>query len=500
MLNLSTKPAVRPRSRWFEKIMAAIALFNLILVLLDYSYIPLRDDYLKLAPQLTEQYGRTFKGIEPHRMTEAYLASVQDLKGKSNQQQVGEIEEITNLDGVILYDLRRQSRAMIDENPFALADKTGNLERIKRRMTEHVSETTDTEFMSAKAAFEIFWSEDFLSPNTASEHLTFFDTEIQPLIATNYYRRNDIPLIGDHSILTDNFWKIDAIFMMVFGLEFMVRTFWLSRRYPQTNWFDAVLWRWYDIFLWLPALSILLPFLRFLRWFRILPVIVRINQSRLLNLDPLRNRITRFLISSVAIELTEVVVLRVIDQVQNMVRSGDARRSLLKPNPNQRYIDLNGVDEIQVISQKLISTLWDTVIPKLQPDIEILLQHTIQNVLAKNTLYSNIQSLPGVSNLSSQLAQQLSTELYTALYQTLTSALQDEKGAELSQALIQKLGQVFRQELQQDQGIDELESLLTVWLDEVKINYVQRLAAEDIDTLRQETQKIYAITQKSSGS
>ena len=489
MLNLSTKPAVRHRSRWFEKIMAAIALINVILVLLDYSYIPFRDDYLKLAPQLTEQYGRTFKGIVPHRMTDAYLKSIEKLESKISIQQVGDVEHITDLDTVLLDDLRRQSWAMINENPFALANKTGTLERIKRRITDYVSETTGKDFTSAKAAFDTFWSEDYLTANTASEKLTFFDTQIRPLIATNYYRRNDIPLIGDHSIPTDRFILIDLGFMALFGLEFLGRTLWLSRRYADTSWFDAMLWRWYDVFLFLP----------FFRWLRIIPVTVRINQSRLLNLEPLRNRITRFLISSVAVELTEVVVLRMIDQVQNMVRSGDARRSLLKPNPNQRYIDLNGIDEIQVISQRLISTLLDKVIPRLQPDIEILLQHTIQSVLAKNTIYSNIQTLPGVSNLSTQLTQQLSTELYTALYQTLTDTLQDETGAELSQALIQKLGQVFRQELHQDEGIDELESLLTVWLDEVKINYVQRLAAEDVDTLRQETQKIYAITQKSSG-
>ena len=489
MLNLSTKPAVRHRSRWFEKIMAAIALINVILVLLDYSYIPFRDDYLKLAPQLTEQYGRTFKGIVPHRMTDAYLKSIEKLESKVSIQQVGDVEHITDLDTVLLDDLRRQSWAMINENPFALANKTGTLERIKRRITDYVSETTGKDFTSAKAAFDTFWSEDYLTANTASEKLTFFDTQIRPLIATNYYRRNDIPLIGDHSIPTDRFILIDLGFMALFGLEFLGRTLWLSRRYADTSWFDAMLWRWYDVFLFLP----------FFRWLRIIPVTVRINQSRLLNLEPLRNRITRFLISSVAVELTEVVVLRMIDQVQNMVRSGDARRSLLKPNPNQRYIDLNGIDEIQVISQRLISTLLDKVIPRLQPDIEILLQHTIQSVLAKNTIYSNIQTLPGVSNLSTQLTQQLSTELYTALYQTLTDTLQDETGAELSQALIQKLGQVFRQELHQDEGIDELESLLTVWLDEVKINYVQRLAAEDVDTLRQETQKIYAITQKSSG-
>lgn len=486
MLSLSTKPSSRHRSRWFEKVMAAIALFNLILVLLDYSYIPLRDDYLKLAPEFTTWYGQEFKGIVGHRMTDAYLDSLDQLEASLPAQTGEDFEQIPQFDAVILADLRRQSRAMINENPFELANKTGTLERIKRRMSDYVSEATGREYDSSKAAFETFWSDEFLTPDTSVAKLEFFNTRIRPLIETNYYRRHDIPIIGDHSIPTDRFLLVDAGFMVLFALEFLARTVWLSRRYASTSWLDAVLWRWYDIFLFLPIL----------RWLRLISVTVRINQSRLLNLEPLRNRLTRFLIASVAVELTEVVVLRVIDQLQNTIRSGDARRSLLKPNPSQRYIDLNGIDEIQVISQRLISTLLDRVVPKLQPDIERLLQHTIRGVLAKNAVYQNVQLLPGFTNLSQQLTQQLSTELYTAIYDTLTDTLQDEKGAELTQALIQKLGDQFRQELHQDEGIDELESLLNVWLDEVKINYVQRLADEDVDTLRNESQKIYAITQK----
>jgi hypothetical protein len=54
--------ARRLRRRWFERIMAMVALLNLVLVIGDLSYIPLRDLYLRLLPGLTTWYGETFKG------------------------------------------------------------------------------------------------------------------------------------------------------------------------------------------------------------------------------------------------------------------------------------------------------------------------------------------------------------------------------------------------------------------------------------------------------
>ena len=468
----------RSRSRWLEKLMAAIALFNFTLVLLDYSYIPFRDYYLRIAPNLTQQYGEYFKGIVAHRTTEQYLNTIQQLDRDNLGRGVS--------DPLLLAGLRQQSGTIIDENPFAAANKTGTLERVKRRMTNYISETTGQDITSAKEAFNIFWSNDYLTPETYEEKLQFFDQDIEPLIATNYYRRVGIPFIGSSGIPVDRFILIDAGFIVLFFLEFLLRTAWLSRRYDNTNWWDAMVWRWYDVFLFLP----------FWHWLRAIPVTTRINQSGLINLEPIRNRLTRGILASVAVELTEVVVLRVIDQVQNMIREGNIRRTLLDPNTGPRYVDLNGIDEIQLITQRLTNTLLHDVLPKVQPDIEILLQHTILNVLDNNPVYGRLRILPGMTNLSAQLAQQLSTELYTAIYNALTDALADEKGAALTQALVDKIGNTFRAEIQQDEGVEELEALINVWLDEVKINYVQRLADEDIENLREEAQKIYAITRQ----
>ena len=456
--------------------MAAIAVINFALVLLDYSYIPLRDYYLQVVPGLTVTYGETIKGIVPHRTTEKYLQTVEAVAQSALANDIA--------DPLLLASLRQQSRAMIDENPFAIADKTGTLERIKRRVTDYINATRpeDQQLDSAKESFDIFWSPQFLTP----EAYLFFDKEIKPLIETNYYRNITAPLIGTSGIPVNRFILIDISFIVLFSFDFFLRTIILSRRHAGTNWLDAMLWRWYDI-------PLLLPFWQGLR---VIPVVIRINESGLLNLEPLRNRLTRGILANVAVELTEVVILRVIDQVQNMIRSGDLRQTVLETTSGDRYIDLNGVDELQLISQKLSSIFMNDVLPKAQPDIEALLQHIIKIALNQSPIYTQICNLPGMTDLSTQLSNQLATQLYETLQQSVVRIIADKEGAMLVQTLLTKVGTTFREEIKQEQGLAEMEALVGIWLEEVKINYVQRLAQEEFENLQEETKKIYAITQK----
>ena len=60
---------------WFERIMALLAIFNLVLVIFDLAYLPLRDFYFRELPWLTQRYDRV-KGIVPHRDTVNYLETV----------------------------------------------------------------------------------------------------------------------------------------------------------------------------------------------------------------------------------------------------------------------------------------------------------------------------------------------------------------------------------------------------------------------------------------
>ncbi|MEM6251952.1 MAG: hypothetical protein AAF821_03425 [Cyanobacteria bacterium P01_D01_bin.156] len=456
---------------WFERLMVAIATANLILVIADLSYIRFRDLYLKVLPKPTTWYGETFKGIEEHRVTAAYLAEVDTLK---------EILEADGLDSPAargqLATLRSSSVNLIDENPFAVANKSGTLERIKKEMRDRTDEEN-----SSKEAFRIFWSPAYLDQGW-SEELDFFEQQIRPRIETNYWRG-----IGFNGLPTDRFWLIDTPFIILFGFEFLVRTYFLSRRHENTTWFDAMLWRIYDV-------PLLLPFWR---WLRVIPVVIRSNQAQLSHLDPLQGRINRILISQFAVELTEVVFLRLIDQIQNMIQAGQISRWVFElTSGNENYIDLNDVDEVQTIAQRLTDIVIDKILPEIKPEIDAVLSHTFTGALAQAPAYQGLKILPGFTNISGQITQQISAEVSKNLYSSLKQALADEKGSALMGKLVESFGHHLREELQQGNTLNELQGLINDFLEEVKVNYVERLAMDDLDTRRAKTYQLYSTTQK----
>ncbi len=461
----------RTFQRWFERLMVAIATVNLTLVLVDLSYIRFRDVYLKVLPGPTIWYGETFKGIEEHRVTAAYLAEVDALQ---------ETLEAEGLESRAvqrqLANLRSSSVDLIDENPFAVANKSGTLERIKKELRDRTGQEN-----SSKAAFRTFWSPAYLEQGW-SEELDFFDQQIRPRIETNYWRG-----IGFNGLPRDRFWLIDFPFVALFGFEFLVRTYFLSRRHQHTTWFDAMMWRIYDVPLFLP----------FWRWLRVIPVVVRSNQAQLSHLDPIQGRINRILISQFAVELTEVVFLRLIDQAQNLIQAGQISRWVFELTAGkENYIDLNDVDEVQTIAQRLTDILVDKILPEIKPEVDAVLSHTFTGALSQAPAYQGLKLLPGFTNMSEQITQQISAEVSKNLYGSLKQALADEKGAALMGKLVESFGHQFREELQQGSTLNELESLITDFLEEVKVNYVERIAIDDVETRRDNTYRLYSTTQK----
>ncbi|NER01697.1 MAG: hypothetical protein F6K17_03180, partial [Okeania sp. SIO3C4] len=205
---MATKKYIRRKTRKvpiFEIIMALLTLVNFILVLFNMTYITFRDFYFEQVPILTKIYD-PIKGIEPNRDTEKYLTNFQELKNKISQ---GADSLIVQED---LAELGELSVEMIDQNPFAVANKSGSLEKIKNRIRDRIPNPED----SAKESFRTFWSQEYLTENELIEELKWFETEIQPIIAKNYYRG-----IGESGGLTDYFGIIDLPFLLIFGIEFL---------------------------------------------------------------------------------------------------------------------------------------------------------------------------------------------------------------------------------------------------------------------------------------
>lgn len=476
------KPPAR-RNFWFERLMAILASFNLGLVLFDLSYIPWRNFWLQgniqildfiiqlPLPPVTKLYDPV-KGIEPHRETQQYLNTVNALEEQVAQTGLQSTEVIR-----ILERLDRLSSEMIDTNPFQIANKSGSLEKIKNRMRERIG------LDSARQSFRTFWSQEYLFQNGWQKEIGFFNRQIRPLIETNYYRP-----IGENGDFVDKFWVVDLPFVIIFAIEFLSRTFYISRRHVGVNWVDAMLWRWYDIFLLLPLW----------RWLRVIPVVIRLNQSELIDLERVQDQVNQGFVANFAEEITQVVVIRVINQIQGSIQSGEVTRWLTQPE-KRTYIDINNVNEVEAISNIVTQIVVYKVLPKIRPDIEAILRHNIESILNKLPAYQNFKNVPGLASIPNQLTEKLVTEISQGAYDALISALEDPVGTQLSAQLVQHFGEAVASEVQQKHTLEKVQSLLIDMLEEVKINYVERLSEQDMERILEETRKIRQLSSPQDG-
>lgn len=480
---------------WFEKIMAIIAVINLLIVFFDLSYVPFRDFWLdgqvrigeiksayvnfsgielKVLPdevsRFVLQYDRV-KGIVPNRTTENYLANFATLKRELITKELDSPEV-----AIILSDLRRRSAEMIQNDPFQEAGKSANLERIKNRMREHIPNQEE----SAIQAFWQFWSIANLQNNTAAE-LAFFNEEIKPLLETNYYRH-----ISETGGYVDNFGFIDFPFGAIFALEFLVRTWFISRTRTGVSWLDAMLWRWYDVFFFLP----------FWRWLRVIPTAIRLQRSQLLPLNlgnKIQRQISQGIVAGIAEDVTEVVVIRIINQLQISIRQGEVSKLLANRSPNQ-YIDINNTNETAEIIKIFASTFVDKVLPKIQPEAEALLQYSLKKAIQQSPAYRGFSILPGGKTAVSNLTKQLVTQTYQGFVATLKAILKEDKKFEnLLESLFENVNQSFVNEIKAQQSLNRIETLLIDLLEEIKINYVERLSLEDVEQILEQTRSIRQV-------
>jgi hypothetical protein len=471
---VNTKSSKQPQV-WFERLVALIATSNLILVVFDTSYITWRDFYFKKLPELTQLYD-PIKGIEPHRDVVAYLKVIQQLEEEVAQTGLQSSQVATKLE-----EVRRLSNEMIESNPFAGVGKSGTLEKVKNRIRDRINEpgVNSTKKKSAKAAFATFWSQAYLSRQGWNQEINYFNQQLKPSIATAYHRQ-----IGENGEFIDKFWLLDLPFLVIFAIEFIGRIYLIKRRNPEYSYLESILWRWYDLFLFLP----------FLRWLRIIPVVIRLDKAHLLNLQPVRKQLHQGIVANFAEELTEIVVIRVINQVQGSIQRGELTRWLMQSESSRPYIDINNVNEVEAITTIFTQAILYQVLPKIQPEITAILRHTIDSALNQTPIYRNLQHLPGVGQVQTQLSEQIATEIATNLYKAIISSVEDPISGKLSRQLLQRFIDTLGGEIQKKHVVSEVQDLLSDFLEEVKINYVQRLSQEDIQQIIEQTRQLRTQT------
>ncbi len=498
-LNKSLNPISKFCNWWFNrlfiaKIIAIISVLNLTVVAFDLTYVPLRDIWLngkitvgkfKAGPyeykglpltivpeswrEIITKYDLV-KGILPYRDTQNYLEEVDNLEKAimSHGLDSPESQEILSV-------LRERSINMINEDPFKLANKSGTLERIKNRMREHMDQYINNPQESSKLAFSAFWTVKHLQDRT-KEEILFFNEKIKPLINTNYYRP-----IDETGNYVDYFGLIDFPFIVIIFGDFIIRCYAISSRYHGVNFRDAILWRWYDLIFFLPTW----------RWLRIIPVTIRLDEAKSLDSKGVKKQLSQGFVASIAGDVTEVVVLRVINQIQNVIKEGQIEKLLTPSADSREYIDLNDVNEIAEISKLLINLVAYQVLPEIRPEVESLLAYTIEKGITEAPAYQNVSRLPGFDQFPKNISTRISTQVYQVLSDSIDKVLQDDPVFDqYLTEIINKCSQTFNLRVGARQDVNQIEKLLVALLEEVKVNYVQNLSDEDIENLLDETRAL----------
>lgn len=468
--------SLQPRSesrfwrRW-DQSMALIATANVAWIIFDISYIPLRNFWLhreiyplpsiplvvpvSWLPNITPIYDK-IKGIEPHRDTQNYINQFRRLENVSHNTGINSPKaRQLRLELVVL------TSQMIDENPFVSSGNLGTLEKIKNLLRAR------TGMDSAKQSAAQLLGKTYITDQDWNQEKLFWNQKILPLVATNYWRAIDAS--GQQVNIS---WRIDTPFQILFLIDILLRAFRLKTRYPRIRWSDALLRRWID-------LPLLLPFWRLLR---IVPVTERLSSSRLIQLEPLRAAVSRVIVAVLALELFEVLTVRIVDALQGSIRAPLAAERIRRLRSHQS-LDQNDGNELAELIRLWLPVLLSQVGPNMRPQLIGLFSHTLQRSLNGVIVPPPLQSIPAIQKAESELGRQLASGMVDALLD-ISRTTGDQLGRkdpvldELGIEVLDRFWEELARTIEEGPILDRSQDLLIAILEDFKRSSFTQLRAQ----------------------
>ena len=471
----------------WDRFVALWAALNLLLVIFDITYVPLRSFWLqrnlypipsvplavplKGLPDITPWID-PIKGIEPHRETSAYLRQFRQLDAAMTAGGAG-----GSLTPQQLSLLRRQVEAtvqMIDSNPFQASGATGTLEKVKARLRQRA------DLDSAKQAADRLLSPGWLARHPWSRERRFWNEQVLPLVATNYWRS-----IDENGRPTDHFWRYDLLlFQSVFALDILLRAVRLRRRLPGLRWHEAFLRRWID-------LPLLLPFWRLLR---LAPVLERLQTSGLITIEPLRAVVSRGVVALLALELFEVLSLQLLDGLQQLVRSPRWPQRIRGLRSHQTVISHEQREVVELV-RIWAPLLLAQVAPRLAPELEGVLGHALQQSLQSAVVPPPLRQLQPLLGVERGLSRQLAGGMVDSLLDLTRSTgnrlgRRDDEQLELLQRVIDRFWEELAAALESGPVLERSQDLVCALVEDVKRTYLAQLSRAGVGGLIEELDQL----------
>lgn len=415
MINWEALRTRRTRYLVLDLVMLSLALLHLLLLVFDTTYFQMRPYYLHWFPERTAQYD-LLKGISPHHDTQAYQSAARHFFNTCRDAQQVSALQLQSMLGL--------SDELIEEDPFARAGLSGQLEIIKAEMREFTGVQD-----SSKEAFNSFWQ---AGCKNWQQREAFFMREIEPRLALNYWRR-----IGTNGRYIDYFVYIDLSFILIFLIEFILSWRQAVRQlgpdqkilYPLTHWYDLVS-------------CIPLQQLRILRLLRVLTIYYRLVSSQVILIHNSRiyQKVLKYQ-SIIMEEISDRVAVNILTNIQAKTRLGGSKE-LIKDT-----LEANRDEIRDVILANLQKIDLPTVQLRQQELVDILASMIMQSIRATDE-YRSLTSLPLVRPL-------------------VESVLNQERMAHISEQAMDAFLEAWQQKLRSPEMQSILHDLIDDILDQV---------------------------------
>jgi len=473
-------------SQW-TKLIAILAVANLSWCVFDITYIPLRSFWLNRKiyisnssskgisltwlPNITSLYDQ-IKGIRAEKYSKLLIDNFNINKYELINKKLSTYEYNSFLE-----NQKVLTKNLIENSKNNQTININNIEIIKANLLKKSQESNYQDALDKLLSIEYFSNID------NKNGIKFWEEEVISIARTNYTRR-----INPTGRNFDSSWRIDIPFQLIFLIDIILRTRRLKKKIPGISWRNAFLKRWLDIPLFLP----------YFRLLRILPTTERLSNAKLIQVEPLRAVISQWIVAMLALELFEVITLRILETLTSLIKS---------PNIPERIRGLCSYKKVNDIEYNDISELirlWVPILlsqigPNMRPQLIALFDHALQRSISnmplqiafkENSIIEKAESaityqlasgmvdtlLEFSKNAGSNISKKditlnkLSLDALDRFWEELASALDNEKVLNTSQVLIISLLEDFKflsfRELQNQSNIDEI----MIELDDLNFN------------------------------
>lgn len=322
--------------------------------------------------------------------------------------------------------------------------KTRSLDKEIRFAIARENKSTDS-VPSTAVAFHFFWENPKIS---YPEKFAFFESEIQHKLELNFYRN-----IDKNGKPVYNYIYLDAPFLVFFLLEFIISWYISIRKKEYIAWFLYPIYHWYDILGFLPIVEFRL--FRLVRLYKMYLILSTNQYTKIIGND-LVSRSIKYYANIIKEELSDMVTLQILTEMQNETRSGESLATITNA------IFTHKEDIKRVTIQKMRNLVEN-------PKFDELLKNLIQEITSRS-LQSN--ALTGLipDSIRNTIVDSTSQAFFQAIKSGIHETILDTGNTKSMETLLDYAITELA-ESSKDEMINDLNTKITVeYLENVKRN------------------------------